>query len=95
MSKPGDYKKYTVLAATIKNAINKKYLDANTGIYGAGIQTEQSVPLVWNIVPDELRAKVAANLAKRVREDGNHIDVGLLGTKAILNALANIVASTK
>ena len=39
-------------------------------------------------MPEELRAKVAANLAKRVEADGNHIDVGLLGTKAILNALS-------
>ncbi len=88
LDKQDDHRKYTALAITIKNAINKKYLDTNTGIYGTGIQTEQSVPLFWNIAPDELRAKIVANLAKRVQEDDNHIDVGLLGTKAILNALS-------
>ena len=36
----------------------------------------------------ELRSKVAENLNKRVLKDGNHIDVGLLGTKAILSALS-------
>jgi alpha-L-rhamnosidase len=35
-----------------------------------------------------MRAKVAANLAKRVEADNKHLDVGLLGTKAILNALS-------
>ena len=39
-------------------------------------------------MPDSLRAVVAANLAARVSADGKHIDVGLLGTKSILNALS-------
>ena len=80
--------KYKALATSIRNAINKKYLDTKTGIYGSGIQTELSVPLMWGVVPDSLKAKVAANLAKRVEQDNFHLDVGLLGTKAILNALS-------
>lgn len=83
-----DAEKYSTLATKIRDAINNKYLDAATGIYGSGVQTELSVPLCWGIVPDSLRKIVAANLAKRVQADGNHIDVGLLGTKAILNALS-------
>ena len=35
-----------------------------------------------------MKAKVAASLAKRVTADGVQLDVGLLGTKAILNALS-------
>jgi alpha-L-rhamnosidase len=35
-----------------------------------------------------MKAKVADNLAKRVQAENNHLDVGLLGTKAILNALS-------
>jgi alpha-L-rhamnosidase len=46
-----------------------------------------SVPLFWGLVPDEMKSKVAENLAKRVAADGFHLDVGLLGQKAILNAL--------
>jgi alpha-L-rhamnosidase len=46
------------------------------------------VPLFWGLVPDEHRQKVADNLAKKVEQDGFHIDVGLLGSKAILNALS-------
>lgn len=86
--KEDDYMQYSALAEKIKNAINAKYLDKETGIYGNGIQTELSAPLFWGVVPDELKGKVAANLAKRVKADNNHIDVGLLGTKAILNALS-------
>jgi len=88
LGKKSDAIKYNALAKRIRNAINKKYLDAKTGIYGSGIQTELSVPLMWGVVPDSLKAKVAANLAKRVEQDAFHLDVGLLGTKAILNALS-------
>ncbi|HBU45924.1 MAG TPA: alpha-rhamnosidase, partial [Porphyromonadaceae bacterium] len=83
-----DFERYSTLAEKIKSAINKKYLDYETGIYGSGLQTELSVALHWNLVPEELRSKVADNLARRVEQDNKHIDVGLLGTKTILNALS-------
>ena len=86
--KKGDAEKYSALALKIKNAINTKFLNRETAIYASGFQTELSAPLHWGVVPDELKRQVAANLAKRVIADGKHIDVGLLGTKTILNALS-------
>ncbi|MGC4034338.1 MAG: family 78 glycoside hydrolase catalytic domain [Chitinophagaceae bacterium] len=83
-----DYIKYTTLATKIKDAFNKKYLNTNTGVYADGYQTEQSVPLFWGLAPDDMKTKVAAALAKRVVADSVKLDVGLLGTKAILNALS-------
>ena len=83
-----DYQKYSALATKIAAAINAKYLNQQTGIYGTGLQTELSAPLFWGIVPEILKAKVAENLAKRVIADDKHLDVGLLGTKTILNALS-------
>ena len=68
--------------------VNDKFLNRETGIYAEGSQTELSVPLQWKIVPEELIGKVAANLAHKVEEDGFHLDVGVLGAKAILNALS-------
>lgn len=88
LGKPDDFKHYTLLAQKIKDAFNSKYLNEETGIYGSGIQTEMSVPLYWKIVPEASVSLVAENLAKRVEADGFHLDVGLLGTKAILNALS-------
>ena len=88
LGKEDDYNRYAALSDKIKDAINAKYLDMETGIYGTGFQTELCVPLFWGIVPDEMKARVAENLARRVIADNNHIDVGLLGTKAILNALS-------
>ena len=86
--KQSDSEKYAALAEKIKKAINEKYLNRETGIYGSGFQTELSVALKWGIVPEELKAKVAEKLAQKVAADNNHIDVGLLGTKTILNALS-------
>jgi alpha-L-rhamnosidase len=86
--KDEDHLKYSALAEKIKNAFNKKYLNREAGIYASGIQTELSVPLFWGLVPDDMKERVAANLAKRVEADQFHLDVGLLGQKAILNALS-------
>ena len=83
-----DFTKYNALAEKIKNAINDKYLNRETAVYGKGLQTELSVPLQWGLVPENLKSKVAGNLADSVAANNNHIDVGLLGTKAILNALS-------
>jgi len=88
LGKQADFEKYSALSEKIKTAVNKKYLDRETGIYGSGQQTELSVALHWGLVPDDLIPKVAENLAKRVEADDKHIDVGLLGTKTILNALS-------
>ncbi|WP_455588420.1 glycoside hydrolase family 78 protein [Bacteroides rodentium] len=86
--KQADYEYYDALAEKIKQAVNGKFLNRETGVYAGGSQTEQSVPLQWKIVPEELIGKVAANLARKVEESDFHLDVGVLGAKAILNALS-------
>jgi len=88
LNKDADHHYYSRLADEIKEAINHKYLNTQTASYATGTQTELSVPLLWGVVPTPLRARVAANLAARVKQDGNHLDVGVLGAKAILNALS-------
>lgn len=87
--KSADEKYYSALAEKIKKAINDKYYHPETGIYASGVQTELSMALQWGLVPESLKAKVATNLAKRVAADGMHLDVGVLGAKAILNALSD------
>jgi alpha-L-rhamnosidase len=89
LGKQSDYHKYSSLAQKIKNAFNAKYFNSATGSYGSGMQTELSFSLFWGLVPEAHRAKVAANLAKKVEADNFHLDVGLLGTKTLLNALSD------
>lgn len=88
LGKQSDYLHYSALALKIKNAFNAKYLDLRTGIYGKGLQTELSVPLAMGLTPNDIKSKVAAALVKRVEADNFHLDAGILGTKAILNALS-------
>lgn len=89
LNKQDDYIYYSTLAAQIKKAINDKYLNRETVSYGSGVQTELSMALQWDVVPEELKIKLAENLAKRVAADGMHLDVGVLGAKAVLNALSD------
>ena len=72
----------------MKKAINNKFLDREKGIYASGSQTEMSMPLMWGIVPNDMIAAVSANLAKKVEQACFHIDTGILGAKALLNALS-------
>ena len=88
LNKNSDYEKYTKLSHKIYKAINDKYFNKETALYGSGYQTELSAALYWGIVPQKYKEQVAENLAKRVHSDNDHIDVGLLGSKTILNALS-------
>ncbi|WP_242695959.1 alpha-L-rhamnosidase [Desertivirga brevis] len=87
LGKLEDHQKYIALSEKIKNAINAKFLNRETGIYASGMQTELSAPLFWGIVPEDLQLLVAKNLAQKVEAAGS-MDVGLLGSKTILNALS-------
>ena len=86
--KTDDYKKYSALANKIKSAFNEKYFDQSKNIYGRGMQTELAVPLFWHLVPENKIQQVAASLAAKIAADTNKLDVGILGAKAILNALS-------
>jgi alpha-L-rhamnosidase len=79
---------YSGLATKIRKAINDKFFNKDNCTYGSGVQTELSMALQWNVVLEEYRTKLAENLAKRITADGMHLDVGVLGAKAILNALS-------
>lgn len=86
--KADDCEHYSRLAQQIRDAINRKFLNRETGVYAGGSQTEQSMPLMWGVVPDDMRPKAAAALAESVKAAGCHIDCGVLGAKAVLNALS-------
>ena len=76
------------LAIDIKSSINNKYFDKETNTYASGTQTEMSMALFRGIVDKEKKQLVADKLAKSVIENNSKLDVGLLGSKTILNALS-------
>jgi alpha-L-rhamnosidase len=48
---------YSALAAKIKKAINDKYFNKETGIYGNGVQTELSMALQWDIARRSIKPR--------------------------------------
>lgn len=84
-----DAKEYAELAEKIKIDLNAKFLDREKAIYCSGFQTELAAPLYWGFVPEEIRAKVAANLNRAVVENNYFLDTGILGAKCLLGALSN------
>ncbi len=88
LNRNDDSETYLALADKIKDAINNKFLDKERSIYASGFQTELSMPLFWGVVPENMKAKVASSLAQTIEDNGTRLDVGILGAKAILNALS-------
>jgi alpha-L-rhamnosidase len=83
-----DARKYGEIAEKVRKAVNDKYLDKGTGVYAGGMQTDQSLPLSFGLVPEESRKAVINALVRRVEEDGYHVNAGVHGAKAVLNVLA-------
>lgn len=82
-----DARKYTGLAADIRQAFNRKFYHSDTGLYGNGSQTSLSCALYQGLVEPANRERVLNNLVAAVEKSNGHIDIGILGAKYLLNAL--------
>jgi alpha-L-rhamnosidase len=87
MRNDADARKYTDLAASIKQAFNEKFYHSDTGLYGNGSQTSLSCALYQGLVEPANKARVLSNLVAAVEKSNNHIDTGILGAKYLMNAL--------
>jgi len=93
LGREDDAAAFSGLAARISDAINRRFLDADAGVYATGEadeyrQTSNVVPLAFGVVPDEHREAVVDALVADVRDvhDG-HPNTGILGTKHLLPVL--------
>ena len=79
---------YQALAARIKEAYNKEFLDAETGQYVNNTVTANLVSLMQGLVPDSLKTKVFENVVKKTEEEfGNHVSTGLIGIQFLMRGL--------
>lgn len=78
---------YKTKAEALRNLINRKYLNTETGEYSIGRTTAQALPLAFGIVPSEYELKVAEQLNRTVVADGYVCDFGLIGSKYALRML--------
>jgi alpha-L-rhamnosidase len=92
LGKADDADRYARLFAAIKSDFNARFLGKD-GVYREKeadpfVETAQILPLAFGLVPDELRAPVAARLADDiVKARGGHAYVGVIGARYVLPVL--------
>ncbi|HEX2851722.1 MAG TPA: alpha-L-rhamnosidase C-terminal domain-containing protein [Opitutaceae bacterium] len=88
LGKTDDAARFTSLATQIGAAFNRKFFDAEKGIYATGSQTAQAMPLVLGLVTPENQPRVVAALVRDIESRGNAVTAGDVGYRYLLRALA-------
>lgn len=81
-----DVAKYTAIATKIKDAFNAQYLKSNS-YYGKNTQAGNAVALEFDLVPPAYKTNVVNSLVNAVTSNSYHFTTGILGTKALIEAL--------
>jgi alpha-L-rhamnosidase len=79
---------YKNKAAALKDIINSKYFNEQTGVYANGSQTSFAYPLFIGLVPERNRQKLAAQLNDVVVKNNYSVDFGMLGSRYVPRVLA-------
>jgi hypothetical protein len=80
-------KRYRALANLTAALLHKTYYDVATHRYSNGSQMAQGTALYFGFVPASERTNVFNELVSQLEKLG-HLDVGFLGAKFVLRALA-------
>lgn len=89
MGKVDDSVQYSNLAAQIKTSFNATFFNPTTQLYAHGSQTAESCALYQQLVDSNYVSAVASQLVARVKQNGDRIDTGILGSKYLLRALCD------
>jgi alpha-L-rhamnosidase len=86
-----DAQAYAALAASIKDTLNRRFFNADTGTYANGTQTASAMALFLNLVPEEARAAVTGHLTHDITYTHNtHVTTGFIGIKFLMPALTQL-----
>jgi alpha-L-rhamnosidase len=81
-------KRYAAEADFVKQAFAKNYLDAEGKLQNAPeTQTGYVLAIAFDLVPQELKAKVGEHLVRLVKAADGHLRTGFLGTPFLTSAL--------
>jgi alpha-L-rhamnosidase len=86
LGKQEDVARYTAMLKKIKDAFMREYMTPN-GRLVAGTQTAYVLALNFDMLPEELRSQAADRLARNVKDYGNHLTTGFLGTPYLCHVL--------
>ncbi|MDR1788906.1 MAG: glycoside hydrolase family 78 protein [Opitutaceae bacterium] len=80
LGKAGDAADYEARAAATGEAFNRRFFNAEAGLYDNGSQTSCVLPLAFGLVPEKERGRVFAHLAGKITgETRGHVGTGLIG----------------
>ncbi len=86
LGKKEDVALYTGMLKRVKDAFQKEYLTAS-GRLISGTQTAYVLALNFNMLPENSRPQAAERLAQNVKDYGNHLTTGFLGTPYLCDVL--------
>jgi alpha-L-rhamnosidase len=90
LGESADASRFRSLAVTVKEAFNRTYFDAAKGFYDNGTQTSCVLPLAFDLVPPEERARVFDHLVRKIEgESRDHIGTGLVGGQWLMRVLSD------
>lgn len=81
-----DVNTYTQLLQRVKAAFLNEYATPNGGLV-SGTQTAYVLALNFDMLPENLRQQAADRLANNVKDYGNHLTTGFLGTPYLCHVL--------
>ena len=87
IGKEEESKEYNTLFENIKKAFQKEFV-TNEARLSPNTQTAYTLALVFGLLPEGQRLKAAERLAADIKQRGNHISTGFLGTPHIARALS-------
>lgn len=89
LHKSDDIKAYEQSKQAIIKAFNKKFLDSKKGQYSNGTVTANLLPLMYNMIPANEKAKVWNSIVEKVLvENKGHISTGVIGTQWLMRGLS-------
>ncbi|MBC8109693.1 MAG: alpha-L-rhamnosidase, partial [Verrucomicrobia bacterium] len=87
LGKTEEEKIYGELHQNIKKAFQQEFI-TDDGRTSPNTQTAYTLALVFDLMPENLKAKAAERLAGDIKRRGTHISTGFLGTPHIAKALS-------
>lgn len=87
-----DARRYSALADTIKEALNDKFLDLSTNLYGTEepYQTYQLLALFGSVAPEDRRGAILQTVIDDIMQTRQgHLNTGIIGTKHLWPVLVH------
>lgn len=87
LGKTNDVATYSALLSSIKAAFNREYVTSG-GRLVSGTQTAYVLALHFDMLPENQRQQAAQRLVENIRNYGNHLTTGFLGTPYLCHVLS-------